>query len=245
MRHHLHSIQSSPGKQNGTHTHTHTHMLGTERGHHTSRDAEPTAEKRKYYTRKVLSPTSTLVESTLQSAEKVSCSVVCAFLSVPFCLGLHAFICQTCVCIPTYVSSSVAEPETQMAPRWRQITKQASATLHSPSLSKLCLSLSFSFFNSLAPSDARLLRSSYGLPLPLFYFSSTRSLSLSMNLRPLLRLLSLALSLPPSQSLAFSLGSTHLFPYTVPSSVFMDSSAQRTDVTPLATTPHPLPPHGS
>lgn len=98
----------------------------------------------------LFSPTSTLVESTLQSFKKVSCSGG-ALLSYPF---LFVSFCDS---TPSYVRHVFAfphmwaavwrrpEPETQMAPRWRQITEQTSATLHythTISLSLPCFSFS-------------------------------------------------------------------------------------------------------
>lgn len=152
-----------------------------------------------------------------------------AFLSFPFCLflWLHAFICQACVCIPTYVSSSVAKARardtdgTQMETDNRADQRNAALHTHTLSLAYFLSGSTPLVFLSREPLS--LYRSDYVLhsicyPL-LCLFSLT--FTLSLNSCPVLCSLSQALSLPPSQSLSFGSSSSPVFPHTVFSSVFM------------------------
>lgn len=114
-----------------------------------------------------------------------------------------------------------------MAPRWRQITEQTSATLH--------YTLSLSYFLSVSSLFVLLSCEALSTTLAISLYQSAsaaallffNSLFLSLNLPPLVRSLSQALSLPPSQSLSFGSSSSPVFPHTVLSSVFMGRVLQR------------------
>lgn len=174
-----------------------------------------------------------------------------AYLSFPFCLllWLHAFICQACVCIPTYVSSSVAKASardtdgTQMETDSR--ADQCNTALHT-------LSLTFFFcLRRLSFSRVKLSTSltiSFALFLSAVARIAFKALLLSLNLCPLSCSLSQALSLPPSQSLSLASSSSSIFPHIGLSSVFMGLELlQRHKPSPpllQSTSPHPFP-HGS
>lgn len=133
-----------------------------------------------------------------------------------------------------------------MAPRWRQITEQTSATLHYTLLLSYFLPASSPFVRlsceALPITLAISFEHSASAVVPLFFDSL--SLFLSLNLPPLVRSLSQALSLPPSQSLSFGSGSSPVFPHTVLSSVFMGRVLRRRhSPNPPGPPPtHPFPP---
>lgn len=171
--------------------------------------------------------TSTLLESTLQAVEKVSCGVF-SFLSFLFlCLRLRAFICHTCVCIPTYVSAGVVEPETQMAPRWRQITKQPKAkTKHSPSLLLVFPLNSLLKFSSSSLPLRFLFVISFLLSVPVSVSTSSPELALSHSEPPTLSIPFFPLWLLPSFPTHCSLHCFHGMGAGVTSALLTHTRAQ-------------------
>lgn len=241
MRHHLYSTEQLWDLGWNTHRNTqtrhikwticHTHSLVKTR--HFSHTNTKILQKHKLILEHAQSYLHSSVEST-QSFEKLSCSIG-VLLSYPllFCpfLWLRTFICQACVCIPTYVSPSVVKARakdtdgTQMETDNRADQRTLHYTHSYLLLFRSCEALSITLTISATDSATAAL---------------LNSLSFADWIPVLSHACSLKLCLPPSQSLFSSSSSSPIFPHTVPSSVFMGRVFQQRH-NPHSPNPTPLP----